>query len=340
MSLIVGLDIGGAHLKVALVENGNLKNTRQIYCPLWQGLDNLDRALLEAAPLMSHKAEYAITMTGELSDLFSDRSTGVKILLEYIGDKLGSNVRVWMGSLGFGTVAQALTNRDHVGSTNFLATATLISRHLQDGILMDFGSTTADIIPIRNGKPEPKGLTDTVRQRTGELVYTGYTRTAVMSVTDRVPFKGEWVSLAREYLANMADIRRILGTDLEEIDLHATADGKDKSVTASLQRFARMLGTDQKEALEEEWRISALYVREQQITSLQDGLLQVLSRTPLTKSAPIIAAGIGEEVIFEIASRLSITCFPFHKFISSSPDLQKLTNTCAPAVAVAMLVQE
>lgn len=337
MSLVAGLDIGGAHLKVALVENGSLKEARQIFCPLWQGLDKLDKALLEAAPLLMQTSNYTITMTGELSDLFADRSTGVLTLLQRVEEKLGLKVRVWMGALGLGTLAEAHKNKDHVGSTNYLATASLVARHCPDALLIDFGSTTADIIPIRNGKAVPLGLTDAIRQQTGELVYTGYTRTAVMGVTDRVPFRGEWVSLAREYLANMADVRRILGTQLDELDLHATADGKDKSVGSSMQRLARMLGRDQSEGSADEWRVSALYVREQQLQSLTVGLFQILSRNPLPTSAPIVAAGIGEEDVFEIASRFEKPCISFNSYILGPPEQKKWASACAPAVAVALL---
>ncbi|MFM7084826.1 MAG: hydantoinase/oxoprolinase family protein, partial [Hyphomicrobium sp.] len=270
-------------------------------------------------------------------DLFPDRSTGVMTLLQRIEEKLGLRVRVWMGTLGLGTLTEARSNNTHVGSTNYLSTATLVARHYSDALLIDFGSTTADIIPIRGGKAVPLGLTDAIRQKTGELVYTGYTRTAVMGVTNRAPFKGEWVSLAREYLANMADVRRILGMRLDEVDLHATADGKDKSVSSSLQRFARMLGRDQNEGSEDEWHVSALYVREQQIKTLSDGLLQVLSQTTLSQSAPVIAAGIGEEEVFALASRFNKLSLSFSSCIHCPPELKKWASACAPAVAVALL---
>ncbi len=52
------------------------------------------------------------------------------------------------------------------------------------------GSTTTDIIPIVGGTPCPRGLTDGERLRTGELVYTGLTRTDVSVVAQRATFKG------------------------------------------------------------------------------------------------------------------------------------------------------
>jgi len=337
MTIRAGLDVGGAHLKVALVEDGRLVDVRQIVCPLWQGLDRLDRALADAKPLLARAASHAFTMTGELSDLFPDRTTGVATLLDRLERELGSGTAVWMGSRGFGSFADARAQPAEVGSTNFLATAALVARHYADALLIDFGSTTGDVIPVYNGKPQPVGLTDGVRQTTGELVYTGYTRTSVMAVTTRAPFQGQWVGLAREHFASMADVRRILGVDLALVDLHATADGKDKSPASSLTRLARMFGRDAAEGTPEDWRVVASYVREAQLRSLLDGAAQVLSRRPLPLSAPVIGAGIGAADVADLAARLGRTYHSFDAMVGASADLRLWATACAPAVAVALL---
>ena len=42
---IIGWDIGGAHLKAVLLDaNGNVLNIKQLPCPLWRGLHELDSA--------------------------------------------------------------------------------------------------------------------------------------------------------------------------------------------------------------------------------------------------------------------------------------------------------
>jgi probable H4MPT-linked C1 transfer pathway protein len=337
MMKIVGLDVGGAHLKVAVAEGGSVRDVRQIVCPLWQGLDKLEAALAEAAPLLPKSARHAITMTGELSDLFTDRLAGASQLVHLLAARLGPDVRFWLGARGFGSAGDALAHPADVGSTNFLATATLIGRNHRDCVLIDFGSTTADIIPIRDGTPCPLGLTDGVRQVSGELVYTGFTRTAVMGVTTAAPFRGQIVTLAREYLATMADVRRILGIDLTAVDLHATADGKGKSIAESTARFARMFGRDAAEGTRSDWQAAAAFVREAQLRSIHDGLLQVLSRVTLPHDAPVIAAGIGAHDAAEIARRLDRPCQIFGDVIDAAGDTAFWATACAPAVAVALL---
>ena len=311
MTIRAGLDVGGAHLKVALVDDGRVFAAQQFRCRLWMGLEKLDTALRKAAPLLAQADEFAITMTGELSDIFPDRATGVEMLVARLEQEFGPRTHYWMGPRGFGPAAAARSHPGDVGSTNFLATAALAARAYDEALLIDFGSTTADIIPVRQGKPAAAGLTDATRQSTGELVYTGCTRTAVMGVAARAPFHGAWVTLAREHLATMADVRRILGFDLSEFDVHATADGKDKSIESSLVRLARMLGRDANDGTAAEWQTVAAFVREEQLRSIHDGAIQVLSRAGLSDGAPVVAAGIGAAEVLQIADRLGRRAVPF-----------------------------
>lgn len=338
VTVTAGMDVGGAHLKVALVDNGRVIAAEQFHCPLWLGLERLDAALLNARPLFARADRLAITMTGELSDLFPSRHIGVETLVQRLLKEFdGKPVQFWIGPNGLGDAKAALANTALVGSTNFLATAAVVARRHNEALLIDFGSTTADIIPVTNHQPSPRGLTDGERQATGDLVYTGYTRTAVMGVAQRAAFKGQWVTFAREYLATMADVRRILGLLPEGADLHATADGKGKTLDELLQRFARMLGRDAAEAAIEDWQAAAAYVREEQLRSIHDGALQVLSATQLPTSAPVIAAGLGSSEIVEVARRLGRRCVSISEIAGATADCERAAITCAPAVAVALL---
>lgn len=330
--------MGGAHLKVALVDGAKPFDVRQIVCPLWQGLDRLDAALAEAAPLVARADRVAITMTGELSDLFPDRATGVQTLVARLDREFGGKASYWMGPRGFGAAAAAVTSPADTGSTNFLATAGLIGARLSEALLIDFGTTTADVVPIRDGAPCPHGLTDASRQASGELVYTGFTRTAVMGVAQEGVFRGERVSLAREYLATMADVRRALGVDLSEIDLHATADGKGRSLDESLVRLARMLGRDLSDGTRDEFIDTARGIREAQLRSIHDGAALVLSRATLPAGAPVVAAGVGASDVAVVAERLGRRSVVFSDLANAEPACRFWATACAPAVSVALLL--
>ena len=62
--------------------------------------------------------------------------------------------------------------------------ATLVGRLFPLGpvMLLDIGTTTTDIVPILNGRPDPRGHTDFDRLHVGELVYTGWRRTPVCAL--------------------------------------------------------------------------------------------------------------------------------------------------------------
>lgn len=338
MTITAGLDVGGAHLKAALVDGGSILAVTQIACPLWQGLDKLDAALAETRPLLSRASRYAVTMTGELSDLFADRKTGVETLIAIMERECGTATRYWMGQRGFGTADAARRHHTDVGSTNFLATAALTGQRLTDALVIDFGSTTADIIPVRAGKPVPRGLTDPDRLASGELVYTGLTRTAVMGVATRATFKGRPQTLAREYLATMADVRRILGALPDDVDQHATADGRGKSVEESIARFARMFGHDAADGTLEEWRQAAEGIREAQLASIIEGCRDVLTASSLPKAAPVVAAGIGTGEVEVIAGKLKRPCNTFGDIAGAGDACRLAATRFAPAVAVALLL--
>lgn len=338
--VIVGYDVGGAHLKVARIENGRPVAVRQIVCPLWQGLVHLDRALAEAHPLTLGARAIAVTMTGELSDLFENRAAGVATLVDRLDTQHGGGVLFWMAERGFGDAASAKAHHTDVASTNFLATAAATARFAPDALLVDMGSTTTDLIAVRLGRPAALGLTDADRLTSGELVYTGLTRTALMAIADEAPFRGQRQRLVREYYATAADARRVLGTLPDGVDLHATADGRGQSRDESVARFARMLGRDTADGTDADWRTAAAAILDRQIASILDGARQVLSRVALPDHAPVVAAGIGADVVADIAARLGRPAATFGALTGATGDAALWATRCAPATAVALLASD
>ena len=121
-----------------------------------------------------------------------------------------------------------------IASANWLATATLAARRAGDGLLVDLGSTTTDLLVLAGGAVHAAGHTDRERLATGELVYLGLTRTPVMALAAEVPFAGRPVALMNELFATSADLWRLLDLLPEAADQHPAADGGAK--TADGQR--------------------------------------------------------------------------------------------------------
>ena len=100
----------------------------------------------------------------------------------------------------------------------------------------------------------------------------------------------------------------ILGALPDGADLHATADGREKTAAASAARLARMIGRDASEAEDWEWQNLAAFFAEAQLRTMQDAALQVLSAAQLPDDAPVVAAGTGRFVVEKLAARLGRRC--------------------------------
>src|SRR5262245_56517414 len=124
--VVVGFDIGGAHLKLARVEDGRVVAAATIATPLWQGLDKLTAALHEAAPFYEGSDLCAFTMTGELADVFASREAGVRGLLDIIRDHFSAvEKRVYAGRAGFVGIEKAADVPADIASANWPTTASM-----------------------------------------------------------------------------------------------------------------------------------------------------------------------------------------------------------------------
>ena len=178
---------------------------------------------------------------------------------------------------------------DHIAeiaSANWHASARFVAARLGNGLFVDMGSTTTDLIALADGEVAARGYTDAERLEAGELVYTGMVRSFLMSIAARVPFQGRSMPLMNEYFANMADVYRLLGELPPGADQQATADGREKTVEGSRARLARMLGLDAAEASKEAWIEVARAFREAQLRTLHDAAMLVLVEQRSSSRSP------------------------------------------------------
>src|SRR5947209_8317754 len=338
MSVVVGWDIGGAHLKAARHEGGRIVDVIQLASPLRLGLAAVTEAFAQATARMGTADRHAVTMTGELADTFVSRRDGVEQLAALAVRALApAPVTLYAGRAGFIAPATASRHVEDIASANWHASALLAATVCREGLFMDMGSTTTDIVPFRHGKVAPRGYTDVERLSVGELVYTGMVRSFLMAVTPRAPFAGHWVPLINENFATMADVHRILGSLPDGADQMATADGREKTIPASRARLARIVGCDAADADEEAWTALARWFAEAQVRAIVDGAMLVLSSVRLPADAPIVGAGIGTGVIDRVAQRLGREHVPFASLIDVAAPARDVVSWCAPAAAVALL---
>jgi (4-(4-[2-(gamma-L-glutamylamino)ethyl]phenoxymethyl)furan-2-yl)methanamine synthase len=335
MSVIIGWDIGGVHLKVVRAENGRIVKAAQYASPLRSGTALLRGALLQARGDMGHADRNVITMTGELADTFTSRQDGVEQLSRLAEYEL-ENVSVYAGPSGFFTGAEARRRSAEIASANWHASAAVVAKRRNAALFIDVGSTTTDVVAIADGKVMSRGYTDAERLATGELVYTGLVRSFVMATAPRAPLNGAWTSLINENFATMADVHRILGNLPTGVDLMPTADGREKSVSASRARLARMVGSDA-DAEHKTWDLLARWFAETQRRVIADAAMLVISRCVAASAGPVIAAGIGVGVVAEVAQRLGLSCQRFDELLEVVPQVRDIVCYCAPAAALTAL---
>lgn len=339
MAVVVGWDIGGAHLKAARAEHGRIVDAVQVAAPLRLGLVRLAQSFAEAKARIGRADRHAVTMTGELADTFSSRAEGVAALTDAAVRELGPEVLIYAGRAGFIPAERAPHHAIDIASANWFASAAIVAAAIGSGLFMDMGSTTTDVVPLAGGKVAARGYTDAERLACGELVYTGLVRSFLMASAERAPFAGQWAALIGENFATMADVHRILGTLPEGADQMSTADGRDKTVAASHARLARMVGRDAADPDNgnEAWTTLAQWFAETQIRAVTDGALLVASQGALPATAPAVVAGVGAAVLREVARRIGRAAIDFHDLIDVTPSARAAASACAPAAAVALL---
>jgi probable H4MPT-linked C1 transfer pathway protein len=334
VSVVIGWDIGGAHLKAARVKHARVEAVVQAATPLWLGLSSLEAAFDALCAQLGEADRHVITMTGELCDVFPSRQEGVAGLAAIAANHLGPLApSLYAGRAGFVELGEAASHAADIASANWHASAALLALQLQDGLFIDIGSTTTDIIPIVAGQVAAVGYSDAERLASGELIYSGMTRSFVMSLACRAPFRGAWTPLMNEYFASSADVHRIRDDLPDGADKMATADGREKTVEASRARLARMIGREADEGAASEWDGLAAWFAEAQVRQIADAASLRLSRNDIAVAAPVITAGVGEGVAAEVARRLRRAYVGFSSLIAAPAE----ASHCAPAVAVALL---
>jgi probable H4MPT-linked C1 transfer pathway protein len=332
----IGWDVGGAHLKAARVEGGRLTAVIQLPCTLWLGLEHLERALDAALARLGAAEAHAVTMTGELVDLFPDRAGGVRALSDLLEHRL-KDLRIWAGPLGFLDPERARETPRDVASANWLASVVWAARSLPEGLLADMGSTTTDLVPFSKGQSRHRGVTDAERLAEAELVYTGAVRTPLMAVAQSIPFRGRQHGLMAEYFATIADAHRLRDRLPEGLDLHETADRRGKSAEESAARLARMVGCDLADAPMTQWRALAEAFARRQLQQLVEAAERVLARGDVSAEAPLVGAGAGRFVLRELASALGRPYRDYSELVAGAPEMREDAAISAPAAAVALL---
>jgi (4-(4-[2-(gamma-L-glutamylamino)ethyl]phenoxymethyl)furan-2-yl)methanamine synthase len=334
---IAGLDIGGATTDLAVVEfsaSGDIKNIRvdYEYLPMWMEKENLGNVIKNMLGLDFNDLDaLGISMTAELVDAYATKREGVLDIAKKTRELMDIQMG-YVGQKGIIDHHQVLKNPLEVAAANWIATAPLAAMMSPDSILVDTGSTTTDIIPIKDGQECARGRSDLERLATGELVYTGLLRTNVATLVDRVPLQDNWTRVASELFAISADVHVILNNINEKEYSCPTPDGSGESREECMQRMARVVCSDLERLSEEEVEGLASFIYQKQLERVAEALLEVAECNDLDE---VVVTGLGMNIIGkEAANLLGLKVTGMDELLTMEECI------AAPAVGTALLMEE
>jgi probable H4MPT-linked C1 transfer pathway protein len=281
----LAVDIGGANTKAAWNDGTTVSRPFEI----WRDPDGLVDVLRELGTADS----VAITMTAELSDAFRTKREGVTFVLD-AAERVFGDPRVLTTAGELISVDEARERPWDVAAANWIATALAVAEEHPDALLIDVGSTTADLIPIAGGRIAASGKNDLERLLAGELVYTGVLRTNLAAIAPRVPVRGGWCPVASELFAISGDVHLVLG-HLEAYDC-PTPDGRPATLEFARERIARLVCADVEQLAATEVDAIAAYLHGEQVRRLEAAARR--------HDGPVVAAGSGAFLAREVAARL------------------------------------
>ena len=338
---MMGWDIGGVNIKAArlTLQNKKIEDIRVVVRPfeIWHEKEKLPGVLQEIGDELGVKETHAmaVTMTAELSDIFPSKKQGVLSILDAVDEAFPERSVYLLGLSGdLVSLKEARQGPLRFAATNWLASAQFVAKKIRDGILVDVGSTTTDIIPIRDGRVAAQGLTDMARLSSGELVYTGALRTNPNTVASMIPIHGLNCRVSAEYFAVMGDVYVILGYVSPETYSCSTPDGRDKSLQGARERLSRLVCADGDMLSEGDIFKLARYLFEKQLQQIAEALFQVLSRLADGYRLPLVVAGTGSFLVVEIGRRLGMTT------VDLVEELGEKAMTALPSLAVAHFLAE
>ena len=335
---IAGFDIGGANTDLAIIdfEDGEIKNIEVDfeYLPMWSNNDDLSHVLIELIEKICPVSEIdavGISMTAELVDAYDTKKEGVLDVVRKCEETFTCPI-AYVGVDGMLSKDEIEKTPLKAAAANWIATAQIATLISDNCIFIDTGSTTTDIIPIRDAKECAIGKSDFDRSATGELVYTGTLRTNLASFLDKVELNGKEYRVASELFAQTADVYMVLDLITEKDYICDTFDGEGKSKIDCARRIARVVCADLEMLSMEDIVEMSEFIHQKQVEQIADGLRQVHETQNLDL---IVTTGLGKDILDRpVAELLGLEVKSMGDILSDDE------CTVAPAIGTAVMMEK
>ncbi|MHA1212949.1 MAG: hydantoinase/oxoprolinase family protein [Candidatus Heimdallarchaeota archaeon] len=308
MSIILGLDIGGANTKFVVIQHQNdqlkLLLSDSEYFPFWKNYKAFPDFLRKLKKKIESKydtiSQVVFVTTAELADCFQTKKEGIQEICSFVNQVFASCSPLIFDVYGkFIPCIDAHTKWFEVAASNWVASAEYLGMKYPNAIMIDIGSTTTDIIPVFNGKVVATGRNDMERLASNELVFSGLLRTNVIAITRSVKLNQKDIPVSSEFFATLGDVYFVLDDISQDEFSVEAADGRPITKKNSLARLARIICADTNQLTERDIKQIAEQIREKHFEQLTCALITILdSYSERYKIKPtIILTGSGAKAI-------------------------------------------
>jgi len=333
---VLAFDVGGANIKAA----DGLGWVHSEACELWRRRQDLPAVL---ARIVSQRQPDRIvaTMTGEIADCYASRPEGVADIVAALTGAAaatapGCSVGIYLVDGTIVTPEEAVRRPLDAAASNWHAVARLAAAWAgsERSLLIDVGSTTTDIVPLRAGVVAATARDDVTRLTAGELIYTGVERTPVASIVRSLPWRGRLHPVASELFAQSRDVWLLLGGLPEDPATDQTADGGPATRVAARRRLARMLLADPDDVTEAEACAMAAWCADRQARWIAGALARVATACGW-RPETVVLSGHGE-----LLARRGLARAGWDVGLVSLPaTLGRDVSRAAPAHALALIAR-
>lgn len=313
--LVQAFDVGGVYIKSTVVdvdETGTCTLLATIRRPFSFRQHASDLEIALAGELRAHRYDCSIdrvvfTMTAETVGIFDTLAEGVIRICRVCAASFPQLVARFLSVHGtLQTLDRVEMSPLDFASTNWVATAALAALSIDNGLFLDVGSTTTDIIPIVNSRVRPAQVTDLGRLGSGELVYAGIERTYLSCLTPTLPLRDRNIPIAAEIRAFTAHVYVLLGWLMEFDMLHPfNAQPMQVNRATGIAALTRSVCADPSLISEDEVIRMAQFVRDRQIELTSITCSRIIANNwPVATPLQFVAAGSGSRIATAALQRL------------------------------------
>lgn len=343
---MAGFDIGGANTDLAIVDfdekTNEIKNIECVfeYLPMWSNNEDLGDTLVNLIQKIDDIDTIdgiGISMTAELVDAYETKKDGVLDIAnkskKAFDNNSSKNIPIaFIGTNNVLSLSELKNNPLEIAAANWIATAQIVAKINPNCIFVDIGSTTTDIIPVKNGKECAQGRSDFERLGFKELVYTGTLRTNLASFLNKISFNGIEYNVASELFAITADVYNVLNKITIDDYVCDTCDGAGKSKEESARRISRVLCADLDILSFEDIVEISKDIHKHQVNQIVESLKEVANRENLDL---VITIGFGKDILAkEAAKKLNLDVKSMDEILTDRKCV------VAPAIGTAIIVNE